>query len=82
MTKVMRAKPKVEDVQVKLAKLIHEAGRKPVEQRKIYRSDLPVKPFADWEDLDAPTVEGRLMMAAFLLDRRRRASLRGIFASR
>lgn len=55
------------DVRTVLAKLLHESGRKPVEERKIYRSDLPVKPFAEWDALDDNTKEGRLMMADFML---------------
>lgn len=50
-----------------LAKILHESGRKAVEARKIYRSDLPVKPFAEWDDLDENTKEGRRMMADHLL---------------
>lgn len=51
-----------------LAKLLHESGREAVEKRKIYRSDLPVKPFAEYEDLDENTKEGRRMMAQYILD--------------
>jgi hypothetical protein len=56
-----------EQAREELAKIMHESGRKAVEQRKIYRSDLPVKPFAEWDDLDENTKEGRRMMADYLL---------------
>lgn len=51
-----------------LAKILHESGRAAVEQRKIYRDDLPVKPFAEWADLHETAREGRRLMAVFLLD--------------
>lgn len=51
----------------RLAQILHESGRKAVEERKIYRSDLPVKPFAEWDNLDENTKEGRRMMADYLL---------------
>jgi hypothetical protein len=51
----------------RLARLLHESGREAVEKRKIYRSDLPVKPFAEWDDLPEDAKEGRRMMAAYLL---------------
>lgn len=64
----------------KLAKILHESGRKAVEQRKIYRSDLPVKPFCEWDDLDLPAKEGRRMMARFMLDGRRRSTMQRLFS--
>jgi hypothetical protein len=51
----------------RLARLLHEAGREAVEKRKIYRSDFPVKPFAEWDDLPEDAKEGRFMMARFVL---------------
>lgn len=51
----------------KLAEMLHETGRRAVEARKIYRSDLPVKPFAEWKDLDEDTKQGRFMMAEDLI---------------
>lgn len=51
-----------------LARLLHESGRQAVEERKIYRSDLPIKPFCEWDDLDENAKEGRRMMADYLLD--------------
>lgn len=53
----------------RLAKILHESGREAVAQRKIYRSDLPVKPFAEWNDLDENTKEGRRMMARYVRER-------------
>jgi hypothetical protein len=52
----------------RLAKILHESGREAVEKRMIYRSDLPVKPFAEWEDLDDNTKEGRRLMARYVRD--------------
>lgn len=52
-----------------LAKILHESGREAVEKRMIYRSDLPVKPFAEWDELDENTKEGRRMMARFVRSR-------------
>lgn len=56
-----------EAVLEEFARLMHESGREAVEQRKIYRSDLPVKPFAEYADLDDNTKEGRRMMAMYLV---------------
>jgi hypothetical protein len=53
-----------------LAEILHNSGREAVEQRKIYRDDLPVKPFAEWKDLPEPAREGRRMMARYLLSAR------------
>ena len=52
-----------------LARLLHDSGREAVAQRKIYRSDLPVKPFAKWDELDQNTKDGRMLMADFLIKR-------------
>lgn len=49
-----------------LALLVHESGREAVEKRKVYRDDLPVKPFAEWDDLHENAKEGRRMMARYL----------------
>jgi hypothetical protein len=54
-----------------LARLIHEAGREAVAQGKVYRDDLPAKPFCEWDDLPAKARVGRFMMARFLLDNNR-----------
>lgn len=51
----------------KLAQVLHESGRQAVAERKVYRSDLPVKPFAEWADLDENTKEGRRLMAQYLV---------------
>lgn len=56
------------DSREQLAMILHEAGRKAVEQRKIYRSDLPVKPFCEWDELPEDAKEGRRMMADHLLE--------------
>jgi hypothetical protein len=52
-----------------LARILHESGREAVAQRKIYRDDVPIKPFAEWADLPEPAKEGRRMMARYLVDR-------------
>lgn len=52
----------------KLARIMHESGREAVEKRMIYRSDLPVKPFAEWDELDDNTKEGRRMMARYVME--------------
>lgn len=49
-----------------LAKILHESGREAVEKRLIYRDDLPVKPFAEWDELHEPAREGRRSMARYL----------------
>ena len=53
-----------------LAQILHEAGREAVNQRKVYRSDLPVKPFAEWDQLDENTKDGRRLMADHLIRNR------------
>jgi hypothetical protein len=55
---------------IDMARLIHESGREAVEKRLVYRDDLPVLPFCEWEDLPEPAREGRILQARFLLDRR------------
>ena len=77
-------KPKIEDVRVKLAKLLHESGRKAVETGMVYMKgpDIAPRPFCGWDDLTNDARSGRILMAAYLLDKRRRATLKGIFASR
>lgn len=50
-----------------LGRILHEAGREAVEKKLIYRDDVPVKPFAEWEDLPEPAKEGRRLQARFLL---------------
>ena len=71
--------PKYKERLETLAKLLHESGRKAVEQGKVFRSDLPIKPFAEWTEIDENTKEGRRMMAAFLLDGRRRSAMKALF---
>ncbi len=51
-----------------LAKILHESGRKAVEQGKVYRNDLPVKPFAEWDELTEAAQEGRILMAEYLVE--------------
>lgn len=51
-----------------LARVLHESGREAVERRLIYRSDLPIRPFAEWNELTEDAQEGRRLMAKFLLD--------------
>lgn len=62
-----------------LAKLLHESGRAAVEKRLVYRNDLPVKPFCEWPDLTFEAREGRRLMARFMLDRRRRTTVKALF---
>lgn len=65
-----------------LAKLLHESGRKAVERGNVLRLSVPPVPFVEWDNLPAPAMEGRRMMARFLLDLRRRASVKALFAGR
>jgi hypothetical protein len=51
----------------RFAKILHESGREAVEKRMIYRSDLPVKPFAEWDELQEDAKEGRRIMARYVL---------------
>jgi len=51
-----------------LARVLHESGREAVARRLIYRNDLPVRPFAEWDDLHEDAKDGRRLMARFLLD--------------
>lgn len=57
---------KLSDKIERLAQILHESGREAVEQKKIYRSDLPMKPFCEWVDLPEDAKEGRRMMAQYL----------------
>ena len=50
-----------------LARLLHESARRAVAEKKIYRDDVPVKPFCEWADLPEPAREGYLMMADYLV---------------
>ncbi|HEY6547620.1 MAG TPA: hypothetical protein VI589_06930 [Vicinamibacteria bacterium] len=50
-----------------LARLLHESGREAVEKKLIYRDDVPVKPFCEWNDLPVPARDGRRLMARFLM---------------
>lgn len=51
----------------KLARILHDSGREAVGKRMIYRNDVPVKPFAEWDELTDDAKEGRRMMARYLL---------------
>jgi hypothetical protein len=51
----------------RLARILHEAGRDAVEKRLLYRNDLPVKPFCEWDDLTEDAKEGRRSMARYLV---------------
>lgn len=42
----------------RLARILHES--------MIYRDDVPVKPFAEWDELHEPAKEGRRMMARYI----------------
>ncbi len=55
----------------KLAQILHESGRKAVARRLVYRNDLPIMPFCEWDLLPEPAKEGRRLMAAYLYDGRR-----------
>lgn len=59
----------------KMARLLHESGRLAVKRRLVYRNDLPVKPFCEWDRLPEEAKEGRRLMARFMLDGRRRATV-------
>lgn len=78
--KVKAVKPKLEDVRVKLAKLLHESGREAVETGNVVNK-VPGQPFYSWDELTNEARSGRILMAKFLLDKRRRATLQGIFAT-
>lgn len=51
-----------------LAKILHESGRRAVEQHKVV-NDLG-KPFLSWSEISEEAREGRRMMAQFLLSHR------------
>ena len=55
--------------EVALARLLHESGREAVDRRLVYRNDVPVKPFAEWDDLHADAKAGRVLMARYLIAR-------------
>lgn len=63
----MVVEKKREDFIELLAKLLHESGREAVDKKMVYRNDLPMKPFAEWDDLHEDAKEGRRMMARFLI---------------
>lgn len=56
-----------------LARILHESGRKAVEQGLVYAAPSDRKPFCEWNDLPYVAKEGRRLMARFL--RRRRKGL-------
>lgn len=62
----------------KFARILHESGREAVEKAKVYRNDVPVKPFCEWADLHEAAREGRRMMARFLLKAKNRRELQHI----
>lgn len=63
----------------RLARLLHESGRKAVDQGKVYAVPSDRKPFCEWNDLPTEAKDGRRLMARFLLDQRRRKTLASIF---
>lgn len=75
-TKGQRLSPVIE-----LARLIHESGRQAVASGKVYMKGpgVPRKPFCEWRSLPPDAIEGRLMMAKFLLDGRRRPTMWRLF---
>ena len=48
-----------------LAKILHESGRRAVEQHKVV-NDLG-KPFLSWDEISEDAKEGRRMMASYIL---------------
>jgi hypothetical protein len=50
-----------------LAKMLHESGREAVEKRLVYRDNLPILPFCEWDALHEPAKEGRRVMARYML---------------
>lgn len=62
-----------------LAKLLHESGRKAVETGNVVNK-VPGQPFYEWHELTPLAQEGRRLMAKFMLDKRRRKTVRRLFA--
>lgn len=62
-----------------LAKLLHESGRKAVETGNVVNK-IDGQPFYEWQELLPRAQEGRRLMAKFLLDKRRRKTVRRLFA--
>ena len=52
-----------------LAIELHEAARDAVAKKYVVRSDIPVRAFIEWVDLDAPARQGRIMQAQYLLSK-------------
>lgn len=74
--------PLYEKKVIELARMLHEAGR-----GAVLKGQVLVKPtgaegqpavgvFVEWEDLPMPAIEGRMTMAKYLLDGRRKARMR------
>ena len=50
-----------------LAKILHESGREAVARGLVYRNDLPIRPFCEWDELSEDAKEGRRIMARYLV---------------
>lgn len=55
---------------VKIAEIIHEAGREAVAQNKVVNKLSPKKPFIEFTKLDKDAKEGRILMARYLVTHR------------
>lgn len=60
-----------------LAKLLHESGRKAVEKGWVVNK-LGL-PFLGWDEISEDAKDGRRLMARFLLDNRRRPTVKKLF---
>jgi hypothetical protein len=49
-----------------LARLLHEAGREAVARGLVVRTDVPIRPFIEWDGLTGEAREGRRVQARFL----------------
>jgi len=60
----------LQNAKYELAKILHESGRKAVEQGKVFMKgpDITPRPFAEWLDLPEDALVGRFMMADFLVE--------------
>jgi hypothetical protein len=49
-----------------LARMLHEAGREAVSRGLVVRTDMPVRPFVEWDALTPAAQEGRRVQARWL----------------
>jgi hypothetical protein len=66
---------------VEVAKLLHESGREAVARGCVYMKggEIVPRPFCEWDDLPRDAIEGRMMMARFLLRKANARKLAAIF---